>query len=73
MEGKKRSALGGKENSTRFNSNNGDGLKEIACIRIVSMTDGWTVYNEAKRYFDEKGDDSDSSQIRILGSTNEKI
>lgn len=56
-----------------FRFNNGDGLKEIACIRFVSMTDGWTVYNKAKRYFDEKEDGSDSSQIRNLGSTNEKI
>lgn len=69
---KKRFALSGKGNSVVLSFNNGDGLKEMACIRIVSMTDGWTVYNKAKRYFDEKGDGSDSSQIRIPGSP-EKI
>lgn len=55
MERKKRCALGGKGNSTVFNVNNGDGLKEMAHIRIVSVTDGWTVHNNAKRYFDEEG------------------
>lgn len=56
-----------------FRLDNGDSLKEIACIKIVRVTDGRTVHNKAKRYFDEKGDGSDSSQIRILGGANEKI
>ena len=41
--------------------------KEVAYIRIVSVTNDWTVYNKVKRYFDEKGDKFDSSQIRITG------
>lgn len=65
--------LVGKKQRIVSNFNNADYLKEIVCVRIVSVTDGWTVYNIDKRYFDKKVDGSDSSQITILGCTTEKI
>lgn len=65
--------LVGKKQSIVSNFNNARYLKEIACVKIVSVTDGWTVYNIVEQYFDKKVDGSDSPQITILGCTTEKI
>lgn len=40
--------LVGKKQSIVSNFNNADYLKEIACARIVIVTDGWTVYYVVK-------------------------
>ena len=73
IKGKKYLILVEKKQSIVSNFNNADYLKEIACVRIVSVTDGCTVYNIVKRYFDKEVDGSDTSQITILGCTTEKI
>lgn len=56
-----------------FNFNNGDGLKEIAYMRIVSVTTVRLYIIKSKDILMRKGINLTVSQIRILGSTDEKI
>lgn len=56
-----------------FNFNNGDGLKEIASIRIVSVTMIGLYIVKSKDILMRKGVNLTISQIRILGSTDEKV
>lgn len=56
-----------------FNFNNGDGLKQIAYMRIVSVTTVGLHIIKSKDILMRKGINLTVSQIRMLGSTDEKI